>query len=104
MSQVAEIPIVPGTPQKFSIPLSGTTYNFLLKWCSAGGYWLLDISDENKNGVLASIPLVTGSNLLEQFGYLGIVGRIYATSDFDPNAPPTFDNLGLTGHLLYITD
>lgn len=36
------------------------------------GGWFMDIADDNENPILMGIPLVTGSNLLEQFAYLGI--------------------------------
>lgn len=64
--------------------------------------WVLDISDVSNNPILQGIPLVTGGDLLEPFGYLNLGFQLIAQSDFDPSAPPTFDNLGTTGHLYVV--
>lgn len=100
---VYEIPLSP-TPQKFAIQLGEQTYELRLQWNNAPtGGWVLDIFDENGEPLICGIPLVTGANLLEQFAYVGIVGELTVQTDFDINAVPTFENLGVNSHLFYIS-
>ena len=101
MATVYEIPTSP-TPQTFSITLSGVQYQCALRWNTASSCWTLDLSDANGNLILGSIPVIPGVNLLEQFDYLELGGALVASTDYDPNAVPTFDNLGSTGHLYWI--
>lgn len=72
---IYEIPLTP-EPQRFSISIGATTYNLRFCWNENDiGGWFMDIADDNENPILMGIPLVTGSNLLEQFAYLGIEGK-----------------------------
>lgn len=98
-----EIPLS-STPQKFDIQLAGVTYQMTLRWNVPSQVWVLDIADNNSVRILDGIPLVTGANLLGQYDYLGFGGALYAQTDHDINATPTFDNLGETSHLYFITD
>lgn len=104
MSLVArEIPLMPGTAQQFSITLAGVAYQLVVKWCDPAACWLLDILDQTGTAILLGVPLVTGANLLEQYQYLGIGGALVVQTDHDTNAVPTFDNLGVLGHLYYLS-
>ena len=102
MTTVSEIPLV-NTPQTLGISLSGTVYTLRVTWCWPASVWILDILDSSANPILTGVPMVTGANLLEQYAYLGIGGKLYVQSDNDPGAPPTFTNLGQQGHLYYVT-
>jgi len=109
MSTAYEVPLSP-MPQKFSISLAGVTYNLKLSWNDilyGGGLknpcWLLDIRDTTDNPILTGIPLVTGADLLAQYGYLSFGGQLIVQSDNDPNLVPSFDTLGKTGHLYFVT-
>ena len=102
IAPVFEIPTLPATPQKFSISLSGLSRQLRFTWCQAALCWIIDIADENGVPILAGVPIVTGADLLEQFAYLGIGGAMIAQTDHDADAVPTFDDLGLTGHLFFI--
>lgn len=101
MATVYEIPTAP-KPQTFSITLSGVQYQCAIRWNVASQCWLFDLRDANNVLILGSIPVIPGVNLLEQFEYLELGGALFAQTDFDPNAVPTFDNLGSTGHLYWI--
>lgn len=105
MAQVPyEIPLTP-SPQVFKISLGGVTYTLTLSWNTAPtGGWVLDIADVNDNPIVGGIPLVTGVDLLAQYGYLGFNGQLVAQSDFDVTVPPTYQNLGITSHLYFLTD
>ena len=96
-----EIPLN-GNAQQFYITLAGVTYRMLLMWReSLWGGWFLDINDLSNNPLVQGIPLVTGADLLEQYPDLNIGGSMYVVSDGDPDATPTFDNLGTTSHLYF---
>ena len=101
MADVFEIPTQPSTPQRFTVSLSGVSRQLRFTWCQPAACWLLDIYDDNGVLILGSVAIVTGADLLEQFGYLGLAGVMLAQTDHDPTAVPTFDNLGTTGHLFF---
>jgi len=97
-----EIPTSP-QPQVFTISLAGVVYTLTLRWNVSAAVWMLDIADQNGNQIVAGTPLVTGADLLEQLGYLGLGFALYATTDHAPELPPTFANLGSAGHLYAVT-
>jgi hypothetical protein len=123
------VPLI-AAPQKFTISLSGTTYTFTLnyrqvpEWVESGnddqlvmqtgygtavstdtddGGWVLDIGDANNAPIIQGIPLVTGANLLAQYAYLGIIGALWVQTLSNPDAVPTYQNLGSDGLLFYVT-
>ncbi|AMM17512.1 hypothetical protein AX768_25265 [Burkholderia sp. PAMC 28687] len=99
-----EIPLS-GVPESFLIALSGVQYKLTLQWRDAPqGGWVLDIADSLANKIVSGIPLTTGADLLEQYAYLGIGGELWVQTDGDPAEVPTFENLGSTSHLYFITD
>ena len=97
---VYEIPLAP-TPQQLSVLFpSGTVYVFrLIFQFTPNPCWLLDINDANDNPLVLGIPLVTGADLLAQYGYLGFGCAMYCYTDGDLGAVPTLANLGVTSHL-----
>lgn len=97
-----EIPLIPSTAQTFTVTLVGVTYTMTVTWCAPAACWMLDIADQNAVLIVSGIPMITGADLLSAYGYLGIGGQLFVQSDFDVNAVPTFDNLGLTSHLYFI--
>jgi hypothetical protein len=58
--------------------------------------------DSNQNPILTGLPLVTGVDLLEQYGYLGIGGSLVVQSTNDPSLVPNYDTLGSTGNLFFV--
>lgn len=102
MTQAYEIPTSP-TPQSFTITLSGVQYQLALRWCDPAASWLLDIADVNGVPLLSGIAVVTGTDLLDPYAYLGFGGALYAATDHDPDTPPGFDTLGRTSHIYWIT-
>lgn len=92
------------TPQTFKITLGGIDYRLTLTYvnCDQGG-WLLDIADANANPMVSGIPLVTGVNLLAQYPHLGFGGRLWVQTTQNPDAVPTFDNLGTDALLYWVT-
>jgi len=102
---VYKIPFVVGAPQTLNIVLGVTEYRLRLLYRDAiEGGWTLDIIDSVSNTELVcGIPLVTGTDLLRQYRYLGIAGSLVAFTDGDPaEPPPTFDNLGGASNLYFV--
>lgn len=105
MATTYEIPLSP-EPQRFNITLGDVEYQLRLSYQDAPeGGWLLDIfngSDDPGAPIVSGIPLVTGANLLEQYDYLSFPGELWVTTDADPDAVPTFANLGSAGRLYFV--
>lgn len=98
-----EIPLSP-TPQQFTIALAGVVYTLTVKYLNVDqGGWTVDIGDAQNNPIVTAIPLVTGADLLEQYAYLNFGGTLTVSTDNSPDAPPTFQNLGVNSHLWFTT-
>jgi hypothetical protein len=105
MTTIYEIPTVPSSPRTMSIPLGGNTYQLALLYRDADmGGWVLDIYDDQSNALVCGIPLVTGIDLLAQYGYLNFGGQLWVSTDGNPDMVPSFDNIGLDSHLYWITE
>ena len=89
--------------QTFPISLAGTVYNLTIHWNAPSAAWILDIADAGKNPMVSGIPLVTGTDLLAQYAYLGFGGQLIAQTDNDTSAVPTYANLGQGGNLYFVT-
>lgn len=102
ITSVFEVPLS-GNSQSFNIVLANVTYRLTLTWRNAAGCgWILDIADSSGNPIVQGIPLVTGADLLAQYRYLGFVGSLVVKTDANPDAIPTYDNLGTTSHLYFV--
>lgn len=104
MSTIYKIPLTPEA-QIFKITLSGTDYWLTLTYANTTeGGWILDIADANQDPLVVGIPLVTGADLLAQYAYLGFAGRLIVQTTFNPDAVPTYQNLGSEAFLYWVTD
>lgn len=90
-------------PQAFTVQLGSTTYQMRLIWNAASNAWVLNIAGSDGVDILTGIPLVTGTDLLAPYAYLGFAGELRALTVGDETQPPTFDNLGTAGQLLFTT-
>lgn len=100
------VPLTTSPNQTFTstIPINGgkIKFNFFLKYNTEQKCWEMDLCDKNKNPLVASIPLVCGLNILEQYDYLNI-GSAYIVKT-DPNITvdrPNEYNLGSTFLLVW---
>lgn len=101
---VVEIPLTPQA-QSFTTTLGATTYSMRVTWNAADeGGWILDIGTEAGALLIAGIPMVTGTDLLAQYGYLGFGGRLFVTTDRGAGETPTYQGLGITSHLYFVPD
>lgn len=95
-----------GYPEAFSIALNGTNYKLTVQYRDNDlGGWFLDIADSNGAPIVSGIAMITGANLLEQYGYLGIAGGagLYLVNSAGGDAAPTFSNLGTDAQLVMVT-
>ncbi len=88
--------------QQFNISLNGTTYILKLRWNVFAACWILYISDSSGDPILSGVPLITGADLLEQLGYLGIGGALVVQSTDNPDLVPNYSTLGTTGNLFFL--
>lgn len=103
MTTPFEIPTNP-KPERFDISLGGKVRSLSLRWNAADAAWVLDIAEQDGTRVASGLPLVTGADLLAQFEYLGFGGQLVVQTDHNPDVVPTFDSLGSTGHLYFVTE
>lgn len=97
-----EIPLSPEA-QTFRIKLNGVTYTINLYWNSISGSWCIDLADSDAVPIINGIPVVANTDLLEQYAYLNLGGKLIVQTDSDPNAAPTDINLGTDSHLYFVT-
>ena len=104
MAQLFEIPL-PATPQRFKITLSGSDYWIALTFKNINdGGWVLAIENSSGEKLVSGIPLVTGIDLLGQYKYLGFNGGLRGQTTADPDAVPTFENMGAASKLYWVID
>lgn len=96
-----EIPLSPDN-QAFNINLSNTTYRLQVEWCDFA--WVLDLMDSGGNEIVSGIPMVTGGNLLSQWGYLNLGFALEVVCDDVSQDYPTKTDLGIRSHLYVITE
>ncbi len=91
-------------PQTFQIALGGVNYILTVKWNqSADAGWEFDLTDADTNTPLIfGAPLITGANCLAGLEYLGIGGLFIVETDGNPDAVPTFENLGVNSNLYFV--
>ncbi len=100
---VVEIPLTPSA-QSFTITLGEVPYRMRLIYNDAEeGGWTLDIGDQGGTILLAGIPLVPGVDLLAQHAHMDWPGALVVTTDRDAGEAPTFEELGTTSHLYFVT-
>lgn len=104
MANFFKIPLEP-ISQIFTVQLSGIDYRVRLTYRNdENAGWVIDILDINGNPIVNGIPLVTGVNLLEQYDHLGFQGRLWVQTASNPDAVPTFLNLGIDAQVWWVTD
>lgn len=95
---------VSATAQSFFVQLNNVSYKLTLRWNAVAVCWIMDLADAEEVPVIQGIPIVTGTDLLAPYAYLGIGGGIVALTEGNPDAVPTFDNLGSGGDVFFVTD
>lgn len=98
-----EIPLQPSAAQKLVVTMANVQYTLTFRWNVPANAWIVDFADENGAPIVEGIPIVTGADLLAQLRYLNFGGALIAQTDNDQDAVPTFSNLGVTGHVYFVT-
>ncbi|MUG77240.1 phage baseplate plug family protein [Commensalibacter melissae] len=102
MNKLYEIPLIPAN-QSFNISILQKNYQLRLFYCNApNGGWVLDIMNADGTPILLGVPLVTGTNLLEQFSYIKFSFGLVVVTDGNSDKVPTFNNLGNESYLYVI--
>lgn len=103
-TQIFRIPFL-NIQQRFDIDLSGVLYKIENVYNTQNETWEINLYDGNTGDpIILSLPLVTGTDLLSQYKYLGIPGKLFCYTDGDEFARPTLDDLGTEANLYYIVD
>ncbi|CAI3574414.1 MULTISPECIES: phage baseplate plug family protein [Bacillota] len=100
------VPLTTSPNQTFTstIPIDGNKikFYFFLRYNTEQNCWEMDISNSNKEPLINSIPLVCGSNLLEQYSYLNIGSAYIVKTDTNISGDkPNDKNLGSTFILVW---
>jgi hypothetical protein len=60
------------------------------------------MADSDGNLLIAGVPILPSADLFAQHKWLGFPGQLRVAADYDPNAPPTLTDLGISSHLYYV--
>jgi hypothetical protein len=111
MATIYEIPLSPQA-QRVRVDIGAATYTLTLRWNQFMAAWVMDIHDLNDIPLalrgLNGVPLVTGTDLLGQFRYLGIGGGVPMIAmtigpGRSPDEVPSYTDLGIDSHLFFET-
>ena len=104
MEQLFLIPLT-NVQQRFTIEMAGVSYIIVCKWNGEMPAWTIDVlSEVTSLPIIVNLPLVAGSDLLQQFNHVGIPGKLLVYTDGNEFAPPTLANLGQEANLYYLVD
>jgi hypothetical protein len=98
-----EIPFA-AEPQTFVISLGGVVYRLTTTWCDAAPNWVLNVEHPDDGPLIMGIPIVPGVDLLGQYEYLGIKGKIFVQSAATPTRTPGYDDLGAASLVFFVTE
>ncbi|EJN3229173.1 hypothetical protein NPU24_001831 [Escherichia coli] len=98
---IQEIPLIADN-QQFTITLAGVTYTVRVLWRDV--YWVMDLMTGPDSPFIAGIPLVTGVDLLAQYGYLSPGFKLFVVCDDPQQEYPTKSDPGTGSHLLVVTE
>jgi hypothetical protein len=98
---ISEIPLR-ASSQTFTISLASVIYKMRVQWRDKAQEWIVDLSDQDDNLLIAGVPLLPGADILGQYPELGVGGELWVASDGAPDEPPTFAGLGSTHHLYFV--
>jgi hypothetical protein len=96
-----EVPLSP-EPQRFTIELAGEPYQMRFYWCAPANCWCFDLRNNLGEDLILGAAVVTGVDLFAQYPHLNLPGKLMVQTDHDPQAVPTFDNLGITGRVYFV--
>ncbi|MBX6956720.1 hypothetical protein EX227_02800 [Providencia rettgeri] len=87
--------------QEFDIQLSGVNYHLSVTYRGPAG-WTLDIMTQDKELILAGIPIVSGVDILEQYQYMGFKGSLFFVCE-DMEDELSYEQFGVRNKLYFKT-
>lgn len=91
-----EIPLIPRN-HKTMTTVNGVDYLLSLIWNGEAGAWVMDISTGTGGLLVSGVALVTGTDLLGQYAYIGIGAALVMSAE------ATYGNLGTDAKLYYVS-
>lgn len=96
-----EIPLTNAPAQEFSITIGDNTYGLRVIFNSRGGFWSLNIAQDNLP-IVNGIGLLGGVDIVKQYPIN--ISNVFIVNLDDDTQDATVDNLGTTCKLLVLTD
>jgi hypothetical protein len=100
MTTAYKIPLK-SVPQKLNIELAGELYRMTTAYNNYDAVWYMYLYNAD-GGLLVTIPLVAGLNLLYQHQHLGVGGALAAVCDAHPLDSPSLSEMGVDGNVYFI--
>lgn len=98
---IEEIPLTADN-QQFSIILADNSWRISLIWREI--YWIMDLQNERAEPVIGGIPLVTGTDLLAPFVWMGLGFQLWVVCGDAAQDYPSKTDLGDRSHLMVVTE
>jgi len=98
---IQEIPLSADN-QQFTLSINGATYNMRILW--RGNCWVLDLHNSSGSPLVQGVPLISGTNLLDQYRHLQLGFALAVACDNPQQEYPTQYDLGRTSHLYLVTE
>lgn len=101
MAEIIEIPLS-SQNQQFSIRLGGRNYRIRLihrQFCG----WVADMMDQAGTEIFTGVPLVSGTDILEPYRYMGFNGSLIFVCD-ETTGELSFSEFGRKNRLYFRAD
>lgn len=102
-----EVFIIPfeNDPERFVVDLVGRSFEVKNVWNDEVQIWEFSIYNaDTGTPIVVGIPLVAGADLFDQFVHEDFGGSLICISEGDQLSPPTFENLGVTSKVAFVTN
>lgn len=94
-----------GGQEKFKVRFDGVQYYCTLYWNYYEQNWFISFYlAEDNTPLMLSMPLVTGVDLLRQFRYLGLTGKLVVYTNGGSFETPTYENIGTESNLYFVVE
>ncbi len=107
MDQILKLTNAPNQSLRPTLTVNGETLtlNLRLYYNTQGGFWCMDVSDQNAVALVSSVPFITGewpaANILAPFDYLKIGSAYVINQNGSASEWPNDTNLGTDFQLLW---
>lgn len=103
MLSIIPITATPNYTFSSKIPVDGQNIvlGFELQYNELAGYWVVTISDEKGNALVAGQPILPSQNILEQYEYLQIGSMYIVPTQTVEEQWPSRHTLGMQWYLVW---